>query len=165
MFRCRECGNTSQKWQGKCLACEGWNTFDEEVGASSPKSKKGNTGKERQIFSILPTKEALSRIRLSSEELNTVLGDGLTPGSLILLSGEPGIGKSTLALQITDWYAGEVPEKCDIQAQNSVSSFAVPKQSTTHSGTHSSLESHHFGETSKDSIRTAIYVSAEENIH
>jgi len=121
MFRCRECGNTSQKWQGKCLACEGWNTFDEEVGASSPKSKKWNTGKERQIFSILPTKEALSRIRLKSEELNTVLGDGLTPGSLILLSGEPGIGKSTLALQITDWYA--------------------------------------------DADRTAIYVSAEENIH
>lgn len=121
MFRCRECGNTSQKWQGKCLSCSGWNTFDEEVGTSSPKSKKWNTGKERQIFNILPTKDAVSRIELKSKELNSVLGDGLTPGSLVLLSGEPGIGKSTLALQITDWYA--------------------------------------------NADRTAIYVSAEENIH
>lgn len=104
MFRCRECGNVSQKWQGKCISCAGWNTFDEEM--EIPKSKKGLIGKEREIFQILPSEKALTKIRLRSDELNSVLGDGLTPGSLILLSGEPGIGKSTLALQIADWYAG-----------------------------------------------------------
>jgi len=88
MFRCSECGNTSQKWQGKCLQCSGWNTFEEMM--ETPKKKGGvvTAGKERPVFSILPSKEsdAIRKIELKSAELNTVLGDGLTPGSLILLS-------------------------------------------------------------------------------
>ena len=119
MFRCRECGATSQKWQGKCSSCGEWSTLEEEVSLS--KSKKQVSGKEQEVFQILPSRETITKIQLRSNELNTVLGDGLTPGSLILLSWEPGIGKSTLALQITDWYS--------------------------HTG------------------NTAVYVSAEENIH
>lgn len=104
MFKCRECGATSQKWQGKCLACGEWSTLEEEVAVS--KSKKQASGKTQEVFQILPSRESVTKVQLQSNELNTVLGNGLTPGSLILLSGEPGIGKSTLALQITDWYAG-----------------------------------------------------------
>lgn len=119
MFRCRECGATSQKWQGKCGACGEWSTLDEETPIS--KSKKQASGKTQEVFQILEARESITKVQLRSNELNTVLGNGLTPGSLILLSGEPGIGKSTLALQITDWYS--------------------------------------------DKGSTAVYVSAEENIH
>lgn len=119
MFRCRECGATSQKWQGKCPTCGEWSTLEEETPVS--KSKKQASGKEQEVFQILPSRESIVKVQLRSNELNTVLGGGLTPGSLILLSGEPGIGKSTLALQITDWYSTKG--------------------------------------------NTAVYVSAEENIH
>ena len=84
MFRCLECGNESQKWQGKCLVCGGWNTFEE--GVDVPKGKKQGAGKMQEMFQILPTRETIDKIQLKSSELNTVLGDGLTPGSLILLS-------------------------------------------------------------------------------
>lgn len=142
MFKCRECGATSQKWQGKCPACGEWSTLEEEVTPSKGK-KQASGGKTQEVFHILPSRESVSKIQLRSNELNTVLGNGLTPGSLILLSGEPGIGKSTLALQIADWYAEEVSEKGDLHAQNSVSSFAIP-ESTAHSGTRFSHESHPF---------------------
>lgn len=102
MFRCRECGATSQKWQGKCPACGEWSSLEEEAPVS--KSKKQASGKEQAVFSILPSRESIVKVRLRSDELNSVLGDGLTPGSLVLLSGEPGIGKSTLALQMADWF-------------------------------------------------------------
>jgi DNA repair protein RadA/Sms len=115
MYRCRECGATSQKWQGKCPTCGEWSTLEEEIPLS--KSKKQANGKEQEIFKILPSRESITKVQLRSNELNTVLGDGLTPGSLILLSGEPGIGKSTLALQITDWFAGNNDERIENREQ------------------------------------------------
>jgi len=115
MFRCRECGATSQKWQGKCPSCGEWSTLDEETPLS--KSKKQASGKEQKVFQILEAQESITKVQLRSNELNTVLGDGLTPGSLILLSGEPGIGKSTLALQITDWFAGNSGERIEEREQ------------------------------------------------
>lgn len=118
MFRCRECGATSQKWQGKCPACGEWSTLEEETPVS--KSKKQASGKKQEVFQILPSRESIVKVQLRSNELNTVLGDGLTPGSLILLSGEPGIGKSTLALQITDWYSNKGNTAVYVSAEENI---------------------------------------------
>ncbi|MDD5377011.1 MAG: DNA repair protein RadA [Candidatus Gracilibacteria bacterium] len=118
MFRCRECGATSQKWQGKCPTCGEWSTLDEETPVS--KSKKQASGKTQEVFQILPSRESITKVQLRSNELNTVLGDGLTPGSLILLSGEPGIGKSTLALQITDWYSNKGNTAVYVSAEENI---------------------------------------------
>ncbi|MDD2486888.1 MAG: DNA repair protein RadA [Candidatus Gracilibacteria bacterium] len=106
MFKCSNCSNISPKWSGKCVVCGQWNTYEEieEIGKNP---KKKISGKAQEIFGFVDTKNEVQKIKLKSEELNNVLGYGLTPGSLILLSGEPGIGKSTLALQMADWYGKE----------------------------------------------------------
>ncbi len=104
-FFCKNCGNESPKWLGKCPACGEWNTYVEEP--TVPRSKKnsllGSDSDERK--SATPVKisqikaQDLPRITLPSSELNRVLGGGLVPGSMVLIGGEPGIGKSTLVLQ------------------------------------------------------------------
>lgn len=102
-FFCKECGHESGKWLGQCPMCRGWNTFVEE-----PVAKKGATSIARKELgnSVAPsTLSSISvnsedRIYTGSEELDRVLGGGLVAGSLILVGGDPGIGKSTLLLQV-----------------------------------------------------------------
>lgn len=101
MFFCGNCGYESPKWLGKCPGCGEWNTFvEEKVGPA--KSKSGRRGlvkssKPVRLSEITVTDEM--RMRMPSGELNRVLGGGLVAGSLTLIGGEPGIGKSTLLLQ------------------------------------------------------------------
>jgi DNA repair protein RadA/Sms len=99
---CKECGFESSKWIGKCTSCGSWNSFIEETVVTGKKS--GNIQQASGNLPIpigeLPSDET-PRIDLRSIELNRVLGGGLVPGSLVLLGGEPGIGKSTLALQLS----------------------------------------------------------------
>ena len=103
MFFCKNCGAESPKWIGKCPSCGEWNTFTEEIVATKSKSLTFDNTPERR--SMIPVKiseiktEEYPRIQLPSKELNRVLGGGLVTGSIILLGGEPGIGKSTLILQ------------------------------------------------------------------
>lgn len=102
-FFCNECGYESPKWVGKCPGCGQWNTMTEEkviVEKGSGKSRRGLLDTDSRPVAISEI-EALEepRIHLPSEELNRVLGGGLVAGSLTLLGGEPGIGKSTLLLQ------------------------------------------------------------------
>jgi DNA repair protein RadA/Sms len=105
-FFCQNCGTQSPKWVGKCPSCNQWNTFVEEVieKESSKESWQTTTAttptksKARKLKDI--STEELSRLNTHSDELNRVLGGGLVPGSVILLGGEPGIGKSTLLLQL-----------------------------------------------------------------
>ena len=103
MFFCKNCGSESPKWIGKCPSCGEWNTFTEEIVATKSKSLTFDNTPERR--SMTPVKiseiktEEYPRIQLPSKELNRVLGGGLVTGSIILLGGEPGIGKSTLILQ------------------------------------------------------------------
>ena len=105
VFFCSNCGAESPKWVGKCPACGEWNTFVEETVAAKPKKSQGYLPEGGKTHSITPVKisEVKSgeeqRIALPSRELNSVLGGGLVPGSIILIGGEPGIGKSTLVLQ------------------------------------------------------------------
>jgi DNA repair protein RadA/Sms len=103
-FFCNNCGFESPKWLGKCTSCGEWNTFIEEVVDKAPKGfgalpndSKRKT-KSHLITEIVSEKE--QRILLKDKELNRVLGGGLVPGSIILFGGEPGIGKSTLMLQM-----------------------------------------------------------------
>ena len=101
IFYCQNCGSQSSKWLGKCPACNEWNSFVEEQITKKTSSKDG------YISSKVNHPKLISEIDYSSEkriitndkELNRVLGGGIVPGSLILLGGDPGIGKSTLLLQ------------------------------------------------------------------
>lgn len=104
MFYCSNCGAESPKWVGKCTACGEWNTYvEEKVSVKSTKTLTAFGDDDRKytvpvkISEIKSSNEA--RIQLPSGELNRVLGGGLVPGSIILVGGEPGIGKSTLILQ------------------------------------------------------------------
>lgn len=105
MYVCDNCGQESAKWIGKCPSCGQWNTFKEfRVGPSTPKpSLPGGFGDSRTGSSPIPLSQINAaeepRMDLHDDELNRVLGGGLVPGSLVLLGGEPGIGKSTLVLQ------------------------------------------------------------------
>ncbi len=100
-FFCRNCGFESAKWLGKCPSCGEWNTFLEERVSSSLSGfvqSGGESATPLRMSEIHP--EKAMRKDTGSEELNRVLGGGLVAGSVVLLGGEPGIGKSTLALQI-----------------------------------------------------------------
>lgn len=100
IWYCTNCGADSPKWEGKCPACGQWNTLVEErVSPKAAKSPVGRKSKSRpqKVSEIEAMNEP--RIRMPSQELNRVLGGGLVPGSLVLIGGEPGIGKSTLVLQ------------------------------------------------------------------
>ena len=100
VFVCSNCGNESPKWLGKCPACNSWNTFYEEKIVTSKVSgeKKAVSAEVKKLNSV--EIEKYSRYKTGYEELDRVLGGGLVQGSLVLLGGEPGIGKSTLILQI-----------------------------------------------------------------
>jgi DNA repair protein RadA/Sms len=104
-FFCQNCGSQYAKWQGQCNACKTWNTIVEEVIQKPEKSDwKTSTSKTKRVSKPL-TINAIdasedARLNTLDQEFNRVLGGGLVPGSLTLLGGEPGIGKSTLILQI-----------------------------------------------------------------
>lgn len=108
-YFCRNCGHQSPQWLGKCPSCNEWNTFDEEL-LQKPKEENsfsdpsGRIAKPRSVEEISLSEE--NRIPLPDAELNRVLGGGLVPGSLVLFGGEPGIGKSTLMLQVALQSAG-----------------------------------------------------------
>ncbi len=106
MFICSSCHSSTPKWVGKCPTCGNWNTLEEVT--SSEKKLKSLWGKKIQVWKIQLEYDSLpQKIVSMSAELDSVLWGGIMPGSLILLSGEPGIGKSTLALQMAEWYAQE----------------------------------------------------------
>ena len=109
VFFCQNCGNESSKWLGRCPACGEWNTFVEEVVNKAPASstiKKGvsivSANDERTRPVLIENIEVTQEVRFDTKcaEFNRVLGGGLVPGSMVLIGGEPGIGKSTLVLQV-----------------------------------------------------------------
>jgi DNA repair protein RadA/Sms len=102
VFFCNECGYESSKWMGQCPACKAWNTFVEE-----PAGRTAQSGKSMSRISV-PEPTSVTAVSLESfrrydtgmSELDRVLGGGIVPGSLVLVGGDPGIGKSTLLLQV-----------------------------------------------------------------
>ena len=111
MFFCKECGYESVKWQGQCPGCKEWNTFVEQPVA------KTSTGRAKTVRKLTDIKEPVSinkvkydeneRTQTGFNELDRVLGGGIVRGSLVLVGGDPGIGKSTLILQICDKIKGD----------------------------------------------------------
>ncbi len=104
IFFCQNCGAQSPKWIGRCPSCGEWNTYVEEVIQKEEKSKAGRSQSTQRATKPLKISEIEQsgeiRIALPDKELNRVLGGGVVPGSVVLFGGEPGIGKSTLMLQI-----------------------------------------------------------------
>jgi DNA repair protein RadA/Sms len=102
VYVCQNCGAESAKWIGRCNACGQWNTYVEQRISKGP-VRSGSQAKEVRAVPVSLDEvrsDQVSRIDLRNGEFNRVLGGGIVPGSLILIGGEPGIGKSTLALQV-----------------------------------------------------------------
>ncbi|MCL4907005.1 DNA repair protein RadA [Enterococcus faecalis] len=107
-FECQSCGYVSPKYLGRCPNCGQWNSMVEEViqDTSDRRARVSLTGKKTQpqrLSEVVPKKE--SRVKTELVELNRVLGGGVVPGSLVLIGGDPGIGKSTLLLQVSQQLA------------------------------------------------------------
>ncbi len=110
-FFCQQCGYESAKWLGKCPACGAWNTFAEEVratGKSIQATWRTTEGDSKPVAVQDIAATQISRMPSHDAELDRVLGGGIVPGSLVLLGGEPGIGKSTLMLQLALQLVGKV---------------------------------------------------------
>ena len=106
-FFCSNCGYESAKWLGKCPSCNTWNTFVEEVISKDADTKDAgwkDYNNDKRVTKIINLREVSSRqedrLVTNDSELNRVLGGGIVPGSIVLVAGEPGIGKSTLFLQV-----------------------------------------------------------------
>ena len=112
VYVCSNCGETSPRWMGRCPSCGSWNTMNEDVVAEAPKAgltggkaaaparQEGVTSLTAKRLSEISTTEEKSRILTGISELDRVLGGGIVLGGVVLLSGEPGVGKSTMLLQL-----------------------------------------------------------------
>ena len=112
VYVCSNCGETSPRWMGRCPSCGSWNTMNEDVVAEAPKPgtaaakqaaaarPEGVTSLTAKRLSEISTTEEKSRILTGISELDRVLGGGIVLGGVVLLSGEPGVGKSTMLLQL-----------------------------------------------------------------
>ena len=100
IFRCRQCGGESPRWQGQCAGCGEWNTLEETT-------RSGRSGGAALALGAVAAMHDTRRLASGSAELDRVLGGGLVPGSVTLLGGDPGIGKSTLLLQVAARLAKE----------------------------------------------------------
>src|SRR5215831_15499287 len=99
VFTCSECGRTEPRWLGRCPGCGGWSTLIEE-SAPSADARAASPRRAAAARAVVPLSEVsleqADRLRTGIPELDRVLGGGLVPGSLVLLGGEPGVGKSSL---------------------------------------------------------------------
>ncbi len=105
-FVCQECGYAAQKWMGKCPACNNWNTMIEEVASAEKTVSTLSVNTAPALLGTISADHEGTRLATGIGELDLVLGGGLVTGSLVLVGGEPGIGKSTLLLQICSSLSG-----------------------------------------------------------
>ncbi len=113
-FVCQECGASYPKWSGKCENCDRWNTLVEQVSESSGKDAISKSAKTGRILDVQNLNEIISekkqeRISSGIKDLDTVLGGGILPAGVLLIAGQPGIGKSTLLMQISSFIASSRP--------------------------------------------------------
>ncbi len=109
IYTCTECGGQSPKWQGQCPACNAWNTLVETIAESArPRYQALAASSVVQMLHDVEASEE-SRIATDIGELDRVLGGGLVPGGVVLIGGDPGIGKSTLLLQALAHMSGRMP--------------------------------------------------------
>lgn len=135
VYICSQCGYESSKWNGKCPSCNEWNTFEEEVIEVSSTKSIGKSASSAKSINLTSKIVSLSVIDVEDDvrystgigELNRVLGGGLVKGSLVLLGGEPGIGKSTMLLQICK-YLGENHTILYISGEESIRQIKIRAQ-------------------------------------
>ena len=110
MFNCTDCWNESLTWKGQCDYCKAWNTLKEFKEAKQTGGKKWISGEAQSLWNIADINKETNAVKIETKsgEFNTVLGGWLVQWSIVLLSGEPGIGKSTLSLQLWGWIAEEI---------------------------------------------------------
>ena len=104
VFICQSCGHTEPRWLGKCPSCQSWNSLVEETPMDTPTNRLGKQDSAAKRLSEITIGEEL-RTSTGSVEFDRVLGGGLIRGALILVGGDPGIGKSTLLLQAMGYLA------------------------------------------------------------
>ena len=125
-FICQNCGYESAKWMGKCPGCNEWNTMTEEIEITANKNQRRTAFTHSDQSMAKPTAitsigtEQEPRVLTESNELNRVLGGGIVPGSLLLIGGDPGIGKSTLLLQVSAQLANHNYDVLYISGEESV---------------------------------------------
>ena len=107
IYVCQNCGNESPKWLGRCPDCNEWNTYVETLVSPAPKAASPTSITPVQELSRLPA-NSVPRLTLPLAEFNRVLGGGIVPGSMVLIGGDPGIGKSTLLLEVASLMAESV---------------------------------------------------------
>ena len=154
-FFCQNCGYESSKWMGQCPACREWNTFVEELVdrkalSTSGKIKPVTEAKPVPLSAIKTSDE--ERISTSMPELDRVLGGGVVKGSLVLVGGDPGIGKSTLLLQVCRNLSGQNLSVLYVSGEESLQQIKLRAERIGTFSDHLEL----LCETSLDTIRTVI---------
>ncbi|WP_455662979.1 DNA repair protein RadA [Pradoshia sp.] len=125
-FICQSCGYESPKWMGRCPGCNGWNTMTEEIEMTASKNQRrtafahSDQPMSKPVSIMKVGTEQEPRVMTDSRELNRVLGGGIVPGSLLLIGGDPGIGKSTLLLQVSAQLASKDYDVLYISGEESV---------------------------------------------
>ena len=119
-FVCQECGSVHKKWAGRCSDCNAWDSIVEEVGEGFSSISMKKSGKKIEFVSLSGEAQDIARSTTGINELDRVLGGGLVQGSAVLLGGDPGIGKSTLLLQIINSLALGGHESLYISGEESV---------------------------------------------
>ena len=155
-FVCQNCGATYQKWSGRCENCGQWNTLVEQVvaGGKSAVAKSATSGRvlTPQTMSSIAADEKTHRLGTGIADLDTVLGGGILPGGVVLIAGQPGIGKSTLLLQVTAHIAKSMPV---LYASGEESASQV-KLRAQRLGAESGEDLHFVASTSADDIAATI---------
>lgn len=129
VFFCQECGYESMKWMGQCPGCKAWNSFVEEtvsqnIVSTSGKKTSAISSKEPAVLSAVSLSKE-DRITIGIDELDRVLGGGIVPGSLTLVGGDPGIGKSTLLLQVCQRLAAQKRNILYISGEESLKQIKI----------------------------------------
>jgi DNA repair protein RadA/Sms len=124
-FTCQSCGAVHPKWSGKCDACNSWNTIVEETMESTPKGLTSGKGKKIEFVALEADAQEAARHSSGIGELDRVLGGGLVAGSAVLIGGDPGIGKSTLLLQMVATIAGKGMSCAYVSGEESVAQVSL----------------------------------------
>lgn len=156
-FVCQNCGAVYPKWTGKCDNCGEWNTLVEQAAASTGKSivaKSASSGHilSPQTMQAIQTEETVARMHTGYDDLDTVLGGGILPGGVILMAGQPGIGKSTLLLQV----ASEVGKGEPVLYASGEESASQVKLRAQRLGANTREQLHFVASTSADDIAATI---------
>jgi DNA repair protein RadA/Sms len=128
-FFCSQCGHESAKWVGRCPGCGEWNSLTERPAERRPKAARGQVRRgERPLSVSAAAAETICRVATGVDGMDRVLGGGLVPGSLVLVAGEPGIGKSTLLLQVAAAIASEGAPAVYVSGEESARQVALRAQ-------------------------------------